>query len=80
MFLPCSKSLWKAQTKTEWEREYTAQSTLQSQRNNLPTFGDLLQHHIEDSHVSNSVEHWLAQIDDFGTLIMASASLSEGVV
>jgi hypothetical protein len=80
MLLPCGKNLWRAQTKSEWVKEYTAQSNLQSKRNEQrPTFGDLLQHDSELNHSDNSLEYWLGQVDDFGTLIIASANLSEGV-
>jgi hypothetical protein len=79
MYLPCPKSLWNAQTKTEWEREYTVQSNLESQNNNHRlTFGNLLQHDVEVSPFSRLLDSWLAQVDDFGTLVMAFANLSAG--
>ena len=77
MCLPCPKGLWSAQTKTEWEREYTAQSNLESQNNNHRlTFGNLLQHDVEVSPFSRLLDRWLSQVDDFGTLVMAFAKLS----
>jgi hypothetical protein len=79
MFLPCPKGLWSAQTKSEWEREYIAQSNLESQNNNHRlTFGNLLQQDAEVGPFSRLLDLWLAQVDDFGTLVMAFASLSEG--
>ena len=79
MFLPCTKGLWSAQTKSEWEREYTAQSNLESKNNNHRlTFGNLLQHDVEVSPFGRLLDLWLAQVDDFGTLVMAFASLLEG--
>ena len=79
MCLPCPKGLWSAQTKTEWEREYTAQSNLESQNNNHRlTFGNLLQHDVEVSPFSRLLDRWLSQVDDFGTLVMAFANHSAG--
>jgi hypothetical protein len=74
MGLPCHKKIWKAQTQWEWECEYTAQYASQYQR---LTIGDLLQHGKEDGSTGNLLDDWLANVDDFGTLIVAVASLLE---
>lgn len=40
-------------------------------------FGDLLQHGEKDGSAGNLLDDWLANVDDFGTLIVATASLLE---
>jgi hypothetical protein len=77
--LPCIKNLWNAQTRPEWEREYAVQTAVQSPNRPL-TFGDLLQHDaegVEGCPFGNPLDRWLANLDEFGTLVVASASLSE---
>lgn len=78
MLLPCTKNLWFARTRSEWEKEYTLQSKSQSYNNQRRlNFGDLSQNDIEASPFENLLDRWLAQVDEFGTLIMAAAKLSE---
>jgi hypothetical protein len=77
--LPCTKNLWEARTESEWRREYSAHLILQRQENvRPPIFGDLLRPEAEESHVENSLDRWLAQLDELGTLVVAAARLSEG--
>ena len=78
MLLPCTKNLWSARTRSEWKKEYTSQSRLQSYNDyRRLTFGNLSQHDLEDSPCGDLLDHWLAQVDELGTLIMAAAKLSE---
>lgn len=78
MLLPSSKNLWSAQTQNEWEKEYAAQSKMLGRNGDLrPTFGQLLQHDIEIHPNAYSLDRWLAQVDEFGTLVVAAASLAE---
>jgi hypothetical protein len=76
MRLPCTKSLWSAQNKSDWEREYVASG---QNHNNYrhPAFGDLLSHDAENNPFGNALDHWLAEMDEFGTLLVAAASLAE---
>ncbi|PQE26034.1 C6 finger domain-containing protein [Rutstroemia sp. NJR-2017a BBW] len=74
MGLPCHKNIWKAQTQNEWEWEYTAQYASKYQR---LTFGDLLQHGKEEGSAGNVLDDWLANVDDFGNVIVAVVSLLE---
>jgi hypothetical protein len=77
--LPCTKNLWVAQTESKWQREYTTELSLQRQsKDQLPKFGDLLRHEVETGHMDSSLNRWLAQLDELGTLIVAAANLSEG--
>jgi hypothetical protein len=77
--LPCTKNLWIAQTESEWRREYKVQLSLQRQGEvQHPLFGDLLRHEVESNHMESSLNRWLAQLDELGTLVVAAASLSEG--
>jgi hypothetical protein len=77
--LPCTKNLWAAQTESEWQREYTSQLSFQRRDNHPhPTFGDLLRHGGDAGHMEGSLNRWLAQLDDLGTLVVAAANLSEG--
>lgn len=76
MLLPCPKSLWTASTQFEWERNYTLQRVKQKRINRQgPTFGDMLRHNA-DSHSENLVDDWLADMDEFGTLVMAAANVA----
>jgi len=80
MLLPSPKSLWIAQTKPEWVREYTSQLNFHNQNDiKWPSFGRLLQHDVENGPFGNSLNRWMAQVDDFGAIVVAFASLSEGV-
>ncbi|KAM3076032.1 hypothetical protein ACMFMG_006455 [Clarireedia jacksonii] len=74
MPLPCHKNIWRSQTELEWEWEYTAHCASKYQR---LTFSNLLQHGEEDGSAGNLLDDWLANMDDFGTLIVSVASLLE---
>ncbi|TVY90567.1 hypothetical protein LAWI1_G006508 [Lachnellula willkommii] len=75
--LPCGKALWMASTRDEWETEYAAQREKAYGRRQL-TYGDLVNfHHREEG----TLDPWLSQLDDFGTLVMTATSVqhwSEG--
>lgn len=80
MLLPCPKSLWIAQTKSDWVREYTTQLNFHSQNDiKWLSFGHLLQHDMENGPFGDSLDRWIAQVDDFGAIVVAFASLSEGL-
>lgn len=70
MDLPCGRGLWQASSRSEWEREYA----LRAEEKQL-TYGDLLKSRFKTDHTLDS---WLEQLDDFGTLVMAAASLRDG--
>jgi hypothetical protein len=67
--LPCSKGLWRANTRTEWELEYAA--SLGGIERYL-TYGDLLNSGFGKDGI---LDGWLSQLDDFGTWVVAVASL-----
>jgi hypothetical protein len=80
MRLPCSKNLWKAKTKSEWEKEYVEQVNVQRQSNHEhPTFFDLIRHDVDVSSFGNPLCQWMAQVDDFGMLLVSAASLADEV-
>jgi hypothetical protein len=78
MLLPCTKNLWIAQTKEEWEREYVKGLNLEGKGKRGSRFGDLLRHDVEGQMFEDEIDRWLAGVDEFGVLVMAFASLSEG--
>ena len=69
--LPCSRDLWGASTKAQWERAYLANSVEIITKEQL-TYGDLLKLRFNPN---TALNNWLSQLDDFGTLVMAAASL-----
>lgn len=71
MTLPCGRKLWRATTSAEWEKEYASKGD--SVREKQLTYGDLLNHRSRPDRILDS---WLSQLDDFGTLVMAAASLT----
>ncbi|TVY45895.1 hypothetical protein LSUB1_G000492 [Lachnellula subtilissima] len=75
--LPCGKALWMASTRDEWEAEYAVQRVKAYGKRQL-TYGDLVNfHHREEG----TLDPWLSQLDDFGTLVMTATSVqhwSEG--
>ncbi|KAH6683376.1 hypothetical protein B0J14DRAFT_575845 [Halenospora varia] len=80
MRLPCSKKLWKAKTKSEWEKEYVAQMNLQRQSDQEhPTFTDLIKHDVDVSSFGNSLDRWMREVDDFGMLVVSAASLADEI-
>lgn len=66
MALPSSRSLWEASTEVEWNKLYTTRDEKQL------TNGDLLKSRFKSDTLLDS---WLEQLDGFGTLVMAAASL-----
>ena len=80
MRLPCSKDLWKANTKSKWETEYVAGMNVQRQRNHThPTFIDLLRHNVDIGSFGNALDYWMAEVDDLGMLLVSAASLADEV-
>ncbi|TGO17712.1 hypothetical protein BTUL_0015g00480 [Botrytis tulipae] len=69
MTLPCSRKLWRATTNEAWENEYA-----DSMRGTQLTYGDLInsRNRLED----RRLDGWLSQLDDFGMLVLAAASLA----
>jgi hypothetical protein len=78
MHLPCSKGLWRAKTRDEWEREYVNEM---GNSGSHPRFIDLMGYDINGrGDVSeSSLEKWMVQLDDFGTLVVSAASLADEV-
>jgi hypothetical protein len=70
MALPCGRDLWHASSTVEWESEY-ARRRVSKQL----TYGDLLNNRLR---TDGALDSWLEQLDDFGTLVMAAASLKDG--
>ena len=67
--LPCGRDLWHASSRAEWEREYTRQGV-----GKQLTYGDLVNNRLR---TDGALDSWLEQLDDFGTLVMAAASLKD---
>jgi hypothetical protein len=65
--LPCGRDTWRASTRAEWEKEYTAQRD-----GKQLTYGDLMNFH---SKTEGTLDPWLSQLDGFGTLVMSAASI-----
>lgn len=68
--LPCARRLWRATTSAEWKKEYTVRGDGGTGRQ--LTYGDLLNSRCKPD---RALDSWLSQLDDFGTLVMAAASL-----
>lgn len=68
--LPCGRHLWYASSRAEWEREYTRQGV-----GKQLTYGDLVNNKLG---TDGALDSWLEQLDDFGTLVRAAASLKDG--
>ncbi|KUJ12992.1 uncharacterized protein LY89DRAFT_197985 [Mollisia scopiformis] len=76
MRLPCSKSLWKTKTKSEWEKEYATQTNFQLENNyRHPRFIDLIRHDANANSFGSSLDRWMSEVDDFGMLVINAASL-----
>lgn len=71
MPLPCARDLWRATNSAEWKVEYAARSEESGVIRQL-TYGDLMESRFRKD---NALDSWLFQLDDFGTLVMAAASL-----
>ncbi|OKL60207.1 hypothetical protein UA08_04905 [Talaromyces atroroseus] len=66
--LPSTRNLWQASSRTEWEREYEMQCC-----EALPfTYSDLIEYGPRND---GSLDFWLTEIDEFGNLVIAAASL-----
>lgn len=75
MLLPCSKKLWKAGDESAWEKEYTSNSGVRTCfRYEDLTNANLLTNSSK-SLWESPLDGWLAQMDDFGTLLVAAASV-----
>ncbi|MCJ1331273.1 hypothetical protein MMC10_007961 [Thelotrema lepadinum] len=73
MALPSVRNLWKASSSVEWERKYIARSNDLSAGKELK-YCDLLN---SRARAGGALDSWLSQLDDFGTLVMAAASLTD---
>ncbi|KAK4502241.1 hypothetical protein PRZ48_005666 [Zasmidium cellare] len=71
MLLPCSRQLWEARTEAEWTQRY---DLLGDER---PYYGELLQHEYLDCDRSSLLDRWMANVDDFGRLVINIASVAE---
>ncbi|KAF5867949.1 uncharacterized protein Bfra_007144oa [Botrytis fragariae] len=69
MTLPCSRKLWRATTNEAWENEYT-----NSMRGIRLTYGDLINSRTRPE--DRRLDGWLSQLDEFGMLVLAAASLT----
>jgi hypothetical protein len=69
--LPSGRGLWRASNRADWETQYKVQRDKADTRLHM-TCGDLM-----DSHrvTEGCLDQWLSQIDDFGSLVVAAASL-----
>lgn len=72
MPLPCSRDLWRATSSAAWEKEYLTRSDSMTGEKRL-LYEDLLQCR---SRTDGRLESWLSELDDFGSLVMAAASLA----
>jgi hypothetical protein len=72
--------MWDASTQTEWERGLNKYvSGLDSNRQ--LTYGDLMAFHFLIESVDElRLDNWLGQVDSFGALVIAAASLPDGQV
>lgn len=73
MALPCARGLWKASSKSEWEREYDMYFQELGAEREL-TYGDLLTMRFKPD---KALDPWLSRLDDFGMLVMAAASIPD---
>jgi hypothetical protein len=73
MLLPCSQQLWEAKTQAEWTQRY---DLLGDER---PYYGELLRHEHLDYARSSLLDRWMANVDDFGKLVINIASVAEVV-
>ncbi|TGO63479.1 hypothetical protein BOTNAR_0099g00060 [Botryotinia narcissicola] len=69
MTIPCSRKLWRATTNEAWENEYA-----NSMRGIQLTYGDLI--NSRNRPEDRRLDGWLSQLDDFGMLVLAAASLA----
>lgn len=69
--VPCAKKMWGASTRTEWENEYRTQEHMPGGTKDL-TYKDLTNPQFQ---VEGTLDPWLSQLDDFGTLVIAAANI-----
>ncbi|KAF7926674.1 uncharacterized protein EAE97_010183 [Botrytis byssoidea] len=69
MTLPCSRKLWRATTNEAWEDECA-----NSMRGIQLMYGDLI--NSRNRPEDRRLDGWLSQLDDFGMLVLAAASLA----
>ncbi|RDW75807.1 hypothetical protein BP5796_06628 [Coleophoma crateriformis] len=76
MTLPSARNIWQASSWLEFEKAFSTQPVGLGLSNHL-TYGDLLkfQRHVDTG--GERLDNWLSSVDDFGTLVMAAASLSD---
>lgn len=72
MSLPCGRDIWRASTSTEWSNAYVAGKSVAKDGERQLTYKDLLN---IGSRRDDTLDSWLSQLDDFGTLVMAAASM-----
>lgn len=78
MMLPSSRSVWEASTRSEWERGF-GKYLAGLDANRQLTYGDLLAFNFHIGSVdSHRLDTWLSQVDNFGALVTAAASLPDG--
>jgi len=72
MALPAGKTLWHATSQSEWEEEYKARANgLNANTGKHLTYGDLRNARFG---TDGSLDSWLAELDEFGTLVLVAAA------
>ncbi|KAL3417105.1 C6 finger domain [Phlyctema vagabunda] len=81
MILPCSRKMWRSSTRAEWEREFTAEYKNLDGASCL-TYGDIRTSRLEMDFINfgDRLNNWMGQADEFGSLVVAAASLNRGAV
>lgn len=79
---PSSKSLWQAQTRYDWEKAYN--TYMADWTDGVFTIDELwpIPSDMDDNHISqrrSRVDHWLENIDEFGTMLYAIMNCTHGV-
>ncbi len=79
--LPCSKKLWHAATRSKWEEEYLAHMNGPIGGRQL-NYGDLMAFqsrvHADVLPKGDLFDCWFSQVDEFGMLVIAAASVADG--
>lgn len=77
--LPSTRNLWHASSEAEWEKEFNMQCVraVSHGRGEEFTYSDLLQYGLRGD---GSLDPWLSEIDEFGNLVIAAASLEAEVI
>lgn len=80
MRLPCSKKLWNAKTRSEWEQERVARKMLlQPSSNDHPKFLDLMRYNVNTTACDANLDRWISDVDDFGMLVLSATSIADDV-